>query len=183
MVWWGRHALLWNNPCSSKTLWEDIAVLRPHRNAGFTLVEMLILMVLIGILAAIVLTRVLGGRVRANEANARGSLDQLRKAVGEFESDCGAYPMKLTDLTLHTAPSTGVVWAGTGTGSRSIPASQYKGPYLPLQSGYLPVNKLTGGSAEGTDWTYDNSTILLGTVSMPSSLTGNDTSGTPFSEW
>jgi hypothetical protein len=101
-----------------------------------------------------------------------------------FEADCGAHPASLTDVTLQTAPNSGIVWAGTGTDTRSISTLDWRGPYFAgLPAGELPQNRLTGGSTEGTDWVYDNSTTLLGSVSMPSSLNGSDASGTPFSEW
>ncbi len=152
------------------------------KKRGFTLVEMLIVMVIIAIVAAIVLPRVLGARQRANEANARSTLEEMRKAVKEFEADCGAYPSVLSDLTVRTSPASGIVWTGTGTGTRTIDSLDWKGPYLDnLGAGLLPINKLTAGSAEGTDWMYDTTT-LLGTVSMPAGL-GNDSSGKPFSEW
>jgi len=153
------------------------------KKRGFTLVEMLIVMVIIAIVAAIVLPRVLGARQRANEANARSTLEEIRKAVKEFEADCGAYPAALTDLTVRTAPSSGIVWTGSGTGTRTIDSLDWKGPYLEnLASGQLPLNKLSGGSAEGTDWIYNPSGEPLGTVRI-GGVTGNDSNGKPFSEW
>jgi general secretion pathway protein G len=153
------------------------------KKRGFTLVEMLIVMVIIAIVAAIVLPRVLGARQRANEANAKSSLEELRKAVKEFEADCGAYPNALTDLSVRTCPATGIIWTGTGTGTRSISSLDWKGPYLDnLASGSLPSNKLSGGAAEGTDWLYNVSGEPVGTVQI-GAVTGNDSSGKPFSEW
>ena len=149
---------------------------------GFTLVEMLIVMVIIAIVASIVLPRVLGARQRANETNTRNSLDEMRKAVKEFEADCGAYPATLADITARTAPSSGIVWVGTGTGTRTIDSLDFHGPYLDnMADGVLPVNLLTHGSAEGTDWIY-NTTTMLGMVSLPPGL-GNDSNGFPYSNW
>ena len=149
---------------------------------GFTLIEMLLVVVLIAIIAAIVLPRVLGARQRANETNARNTLDEMRKAVKAFEADCGAYPAALSDLSVRTAPSSGVIWTGTGTGTHSIQSSDWKGPYLDLAAGLLPENHLTGGSAEGTDWLYNPSDAPLGTVRI-GGVSGSDSRGVPFSEW
>lgn len=150
---------------------------------GFTLIEILLVMVIIAIIAAIVLPRVLGARQRANESNARSTLQEMRKAVKEFEGDCGSYPSNLTDLTLRAAPSSGIIWTGTGTSTRSIKSTDWKGPYLDqVAAGQLPLNRLTGGSAEGADWLYNPSGEPLGTVRI-GGLPGTDYSGKPFSEW
>lgn len=143
----------------------------------------LFLLFVVAVVAAIVLPRALGARQRANEANARSTLEELRLAVREFQSDCGSYPKALTDLTARSAPKTGLVWTGTATAERAINPTDWKGPYLDnLAEGTVPVNKLTGGSAEGTDWIYNPPGEPLGTVII-GAVMGLDSHGTPFTEW
>ena len=155
---------------------------------GFTLVEMLIVMVIIAILAAIVLPRILAARQKANEANARSTLEGLRKGVKEFESDMGFYPAELTDVVLAPGgtPAAGKVWGGASAGWQDftgvVDTDSYRGPYVEVQTaGELPANKLTGGNAIGADWQYDltnQHSVMMGTAA-----TGTDTTGIPYGEW
>ena len=155
---------------------------------GFTLVEMLIVMVIIAILAAIVLPRILAARQKANEANAKSTLEELRKSVKEFESDMGFYPAELTDVVLAPAstPAAGKVWGGSSTGFQDytgvVDANSYRGPYVEVQTaGTLPVNKVTGGEAIGADWVYDLTSNKV--VTMGTAATGDDTTGVPYADW
>src|SRR3989304_2227488 len=72
---------------------------------GFTLIEMLIVIVVISILAMIVIPRLLGAGRKAKESALRGDLQQLRNAIQQFEADCGDYPAALGDLM--PAPAAG----------------------------------------------------------------------------
>jgi len=56
---------------------------------AFTLIEMLIVITIIGVLAVIVIPRLLGTGRKANEAALRGTLHQLRNAIQQFQADCG----------------------------------------------------------------------------------------------
>jgi len=123
------------------------------------------------------------GRYRADEAEARAALEDLRYAVKEFEGDTGTYPRSLRDLSARTAPESGLVWNGTAAAARPISRLRWRGPYLEaLGDRELPVNRLTGGSKEGVDWIYETSGLRLGSVSI-GGVTGNDSAGEPYSEW
>lgn len=60
--------------------------------AGFTLVELLIVISVIGILTAILLPNFLGTRERASDARAKGSITQLRNALRLFYNDYQYFP-------------------------------------------------------------------------------------------
>jgi prepilin-type N-terminal cleavage/methylation domain-containing protein len=69
-----------------------------RRSKGFTLIEMLIVIVVIAILALIVIPRLLGAGRKAKEATLRGDLHQVRNAIQQFEADCGDYPSAISTL-------------------------------------------------------------------------------------
>ena len=133
---------------------------------GFTLIEMLIVILVIAILALIVIPRLLGAGRRAKESALRGDLQQLRNAIQQFEADCGDYPASLDQLM--TEPS------GNGGGGLALDVEGWKGPYLRTPDNGLPVDPFTSAG----DWSY---TAAGGEVHSASTLTGLD--GTNYSDW
>ena len=67
--------------------------------SGFTIVELLIVIVVIGILAAITIVAFNGIQSRANFAAYKSDIDTLNKAVNLYYADNGAYPWINTDLS------------------------------------------------------------------------------------
>jgi type II secretion system protein G len=61
-------------------------------NKGFTLLEILVVCVVIGILATILVPRFLGTKDRARIGAAVADLDQFRRALGMYEVDNQNYP-------------------------------------------------------------------------------------------
>jgi general secretion pathway protein G len=140
-----------------------------RKNKGFTLIEMLIVIVVIAILALIVIPRLLGAGRKAKEATLRGDLHQLRNAIQQFEADCGDYPASSGQLM--TAPSAG---SNGGTGIM-LDASGWQGPYLRTPDGNLPKDPFTDSS---TSWSYTAST---GHVASGSTLTAIN--GEAYNTW
>ncbi len=138
---------------------------------GFTLIEMLIVIVVIGILAVIVIPRLLGAGRKSKEASLRADLKQLRDAVEEFEANTAAWPPDLADLMAADGAAISADSDGRGM---SVDRGGYTGPYLSTGNGDLPNDPFTGT----TDWTYDNST---GVVHSASTLT--TPSGEAYSAW
>jgi len=140
------------------------------RRSGFTLIEVLIVIVVIAILAAIVVPRLLGAGREAREASLRAHLQEIRNAIGLFQAQMGDYPAGLADIMATTAPATG----GNGI---TFNANDYRGPYLTTADGNLPNNPISGANVVGTDWTY---TATTGAVKAK---TGTAVDGTNYSNW
>ncbi len=141
-----------------------------RKSKGFTLIEMLIVIVVIAILALIVIPRLLGAGRKAKEATLRGDLHQLRNAVQQFEADCGDYPASLDDLQ-GTGPAAG---SSGGTGI-ALDVTAWQGPYLRTPDGNLPKDPFTDSS---TSWSYTAST---GDIASGSTLTAIN--GEAYSTW
>ncbi len=131
-----------------------------NKNKGFTLVELLIVIVILGILAAIVISRFAGATKETKEANLKGNLNSIRSALETYKaySQSGIYPLVLDDL-----------WKGTTADVLSktfidnIPQDPfYKKRTVYASSIYFDPNdaatdrdnKINGGGG----WAYDSQT-------------------------
>lgn len=65
---------------------------------GFTLIELMIVVSIVGILAAIAAPNYMWGIVRAREAVLKEDLYNLRSTIDQFYADQGKYPDSLQDL-------------------------------------------------------------------------------------
>ena len=68
---------------------------RKSRTAGFTIVELLIVIVVIGILAAITITAFNGAQVRSRNALTITATKEYIKAINLYAIDNGAYPAQI----------------------------------------------------------------------------------------
>ena len=60
--------------------------------AGFTLIEMLVVIFIIGILVSLLLSNILGARQRAEDIDRKNDAQQMKKALRLYYNDNQAYP-------------------------------------------------------------------------------------------
>jgi len=75
---------------------------------GFTLIEMIIVIALIAAVAAVVTGKIIQNRNNANYKLARTQLQNLAMSIDQYQSDVGALPDSLEQLTRSDAED----WAG-----------------------------------------------------------------------
>ncbi|MBI3997379.1 MAG: type II secretion system major pseudopilin GspG [Candidatus Omnitrophica bacterium] len=91
-----------------------------NRPRAFTLVELMLVIVIISVLAAMVLPRLAGRTEQAKTARTKSDIAAIGLALDLYELDTGQYPDSLDDLLARDAPS------GLSTEVRA----KWNGPYL-----------------------------------------------------
>jgi general secretion pathway protein G len=94
-----------------------IRLLRASR--GFTILELMIVMAVMGILITIAQPSLKSSIIRAREAVLRENLFQMREALDQYYADNGKYPSQLADLVNQTEKAKGYL--------RSIPNDPFTG--------------------------------------------------------
>lgn len=87
------------------------------RPAGFTLIEVLLVVLIIGILAAVVVPRFSGRGKQAKETAARGSMAGIKTAIAMYETDNGNLPPSLQALLVKGSEAN---WRGPYVDARDI---------------------------------------------------------------
>ena len=96
---------------------QNLSIIRRRRQSGFTLVEMLLVLVILAVLAAIVVPKFAGRSQQAKVTAAGQQISSLQLALESFEVDNGGYPTGGNGLNALLDPPSG--------------ATNWKGPYLP----------------------------------------------------
>ncbi len=156
---------------------------------GFTLVELLIVIVILGILAAIVISRFAGATKESKEASLKGDLRTMRSSLEVYKSysQAGIYPVLLDDL-----------WKGTSADvlSKTFIDKVPQDPFYKKKTTYSasvafsPTDLATDRDGKingGGGWAYDSATGSIcanykSTDTVPG--TPSDTSwGTSYNIW
>lgn len=105
-----------------------------RRVSGFTLVEIMLVVAIIGILAALVIPKIAGKSEEARETAAAADIKGgIKSALDEFEVDNGRYPKTLQDLLQQ--PQNAKNWHGPYLDPPQLPVDPWGNPYQYLYPG------------------------------------------------
>jgi len=108
---------------------------RGIRIGGFTLLELLVVMVIIGMLAAYVGPRFFSQIGKSEVKVTRAQIDALEKALDQYRLDTGRYPTSEQGLAALDAQPAGVTrWSGPYL-KKAVPTDPWGNPYVYRQPG------------------------------------------------
>ena len=101
----------------------------PWPARGFTLLELLVVMLIIGLLSGYVAPRLFGQIAKAEVKAARAQIDALQKALDQYRIDIGAYPTTSQGLRVLTQHGGDSRWAGPYL-SKAVPPDPWGHAYV-----------------------------------------------------
>jgi general secretion pathway protein G len=130
--------------------------------AGFTLVEMLVVLAIIGLIVGLVGPRVLGYLSDSKLKAARIQIDSFSSALDLFYLDNGRYPTSSEGLNaLMQKPANASAWNGPYLKGNATPKDPWGNPYVyhsPSQYGPYDIISLGPDGREGssnvTSWAH-----------------------------
>lgn len=107
---------------------------KKRHETGFTLIEMLVVMAIIGILASIIMFQLYRAKESARLVKARGDVNQIRKAIVLLENDANQWPGHYPVDQVGTGASGNEVWdlsvPSAGLLATDGNYNNWSGPYI-----------------------------------------------------
>lgn len=132
-----------------------------QRRAGFTLVEMLVVLAIIGSIVGLVGPRVLNYLSDSKVKTAQIQMENLASALDLFYLDAGRYPSSEEGLAALVQKPAGISsWSGPYLKSTGVPKDPWGHPYLyraPGQSGPYDIGSLGPEGREGSSGAFSRS--------------------------
>jgi general secretion pathway protein G len=125
--------------------------------AGFTLVEMLVVITIIGLIMGLVGPRVLGYLGESKVKAARLQIESFASALDLFYLDAGRYPTSSEGLAaLAQRPDSAGIWNGPYLKTGTVPSDPWGHAYVyraPAEHGPYAIVSLGSDGQEGGDGT------------------------------
>jgi len=126
---------------------------RLRDRSGFTLIEIMVVIVILGLLAALVVPKLIGRTEEAKKTQARVQIKNIEQALGLFKLDNGFYPATEQGIeALIKMPDAGRIpknYRKDGYMDR-LPKDPWKNPYVYISPGAHGDYDISSYGADGT---------------------------------
>ena len=140
-----------------------------NNKKGFTIIELLVVISIIGLLSTISVVSLNGARIKSRDAKRVSDVDNIKKAIELYYDDKGEYPVALSPISLGTTNTLVLCDGGFKATSSSSDC-----PLGKIYMGKIPRNP----TPNGIEYTYTSITssdnynlaysLEQGTASLPS---------------
>jgi general secretion pathway protein G len=123
-----------------------------RNNRGFSLIEIMIVMIIIGLMVGLVGPKFIGQLGKAEQKTAKAQIEMLMTALDAYRLDVGSYPSQQEGLEALIANTGGDGWTGPYLKKNKIPDDPWKHPYLfqsPGEHGDVDIYSLGADNKEG----------------------------------
>lgn len=100
-----------------------------HGERGFTLVELLVVIIILGLLASLVGPRLFGRVGQSKQATAKAQIELLGSALDQYRLDVGAYPTSGVGLSALVQNPNVRNWNGPYLKKNAVPADPWGKAY------------------------------------------------------
>lgn len=155
---------------------RNIKTVKQSINKGFTLIELMITVAIVGILAAVAMPAYENYTIRAQASEAFSLNSGLQTAIQEYYANNGIFPSSITDIGLQTFPTgkygadyviaNGAISFKYGFGTTSKNVNQK------LNGGVLTMTPYDDGNGN-IHWKCQGNYIFTGHAWLPTSCTNN----------
>ena len=135
-----------------------------NNERGFTLIELMVVLVIIGVLAGLIGPKIMGSPEKARQTKAKVQIQSIETALKLYQLDNGSYPTTEQGLeALIEPPSSGELarnWREGGYMEKNmIPQDPWKNDYIYLSPGFngdydlssYGGDRAPGGDGKGAD--------------------------------
>lgn len=127
-----------------------------RNNKGFTLVEIMIVVAIIALLAAIAIPNLLRAKISANDALAKSTLRSLSTASETYATaNTGNYPTNISSLTGATPPYLNTAYCG-----QTLSGYVYDCSGMGAGGYTITATPVTVGTSGTTTWTVTTGGVL-----------------------